>query len=59
MRTDIIQTKIKEIEENIKIIRENPPETFDDFSNKPKKESLNSPHLISNATYNLIVAIEG
>jgi hypothetical protein len=31
MRTDIIQTKIKEIEENIKIIRENLPETFNDF----------------------------
>jgi len=32
MRTDIIQTKIKEIEENIKIIKEHLPETFDDFS---------------------------
>ena len=32
MRTDIIQTKIKEIEENLKIIKEHLPENFDEFS---------------------------
>ncbi|MBS3749455.1 MAG: DUF86 domain-containing protein [Candidatus Thermoplasmatota archaeon] len=32
MRIDIIQTKIKEIEENLKIIKEHLPENFDEFS---------------------------
>jgi uncharacterized protein YutE (UPF0331/DUF86 family) len=32
---------------------------LDDLSAKEKKEFLNSPHLISSAKYNLIVAIEG
>jgi len=32
MRTDMIQIKIKEIEENLQIIKDNLPETFDEFS---------------------------
>lgn len=32
MRTEIIQTKIKEIEENLKIIKENLPDSIKEFS---------------------------
>ncbi len=33
MRTEIIQTKIKEIEESLDLINENLPNNFKDFSN--------------------------